>query len=526
MKQDNEFDELARRKLEERTFPYDEANWLEVQRALEAERRRRRGMYWSLAAGLLLLVGVGTWWRAANSSADPAPAEVANTATTPEVTVAPAEQATQATTNAPEPMATPPPATTERPATVQQPRVTSNAAPVEQKNTKPASRKRTSSSSPRTQTANTPAAANAGMQFPASSSGEPEPPPVKPTPLTIANTATTEPSGGTITPVDTATPGPEPDPILVVSTVTPQDTAPITNTGVPDPVVATTTTPKDSTLATASTPQDSAVTPPALPPSTPILPPKPWEITALGGLLTSTSTYTGGTSAIWGESLTGERSTGFGLEVMHLDRHFGYGTGLHYTSYSEHISSPDKYADVTSYQDAFFLTAVDTTVLAVTDTIFQQGQYYYVTTPITTTIFVLDQTVDTVITNMRVQQAKEHVNSLSYLEVPLLLDAHTGKGHWSFGVRGGPTIGLLTGKRGSLPDNVLDGFVDYADQSFRSYALGYVARAYMRYGFCSAWSVGIEPTIRGHFTDAYENYGLTRRSSGFGAMLSLSYKLR
>ena len=60
MKHENEFDELARRKLEERTFPYDEANWLAVQRALEAERRRRRGIYWSLAAGLLLLVGVGT----------------------------------------------------------------------------------------------------------------------------------------------------------------------------------------------------------------------------------------------------------------------------------------------------------------------------------------------------------------------------------------------------------------------------------------------------------------------------------
>ncbi len=210
---------------------------------------------------------------------------------------------------------------------------------------------------------------------------------------------------------------------------------------------------------------------------------------------------------------------------MHMDRHFGYGTGLHYTSYSERISSPDKYADVTSYEDVFFLTAVDTTVLAITDTIFQQGQYYYVTTPITTTIFVLDQTVDTVITNMRVQQAQEHVNTLSYLEIPLLLDAHAGKGHWSFGLRGGPTIGLLTGKRGSLPDNVLDGFVDYADQPFRSYALGYVARAYVRYGFCTAWSVGIEPTIRGHLTDAYRDYGFARRSSGFGAMLSLSYRL-
>ncbi len=526
MKHENEFDELARRKLEERTFPYDEANWLAVQRALEAERRRRRGIYWSLAAGLLLLVSVGTWWRAANNTATPATTEVANTTATPEVNAIPEAPTAESTTNAPEAPDSLSVKANDQPLTPQRTSANVIDAPVEEK-TKKGSIKRTPAASAHTSTASTPAPTKADVQQPKPGAQHVEPPVIDAEPATPLNAVTTEPSGGNSTPANTPPLEPEPTPSIAATTgtLTPQGTDSTTATVVQEPTVADTSATQDSTFATASSPQDPAAAAPTLPPSAPILPPKPWEITALSGLLTSTSNYSGGTSAIWGEGLTGERTTGFGLEVMHMDRHFGYGTGLHYTNYSERINSPDKYADVTSYQDVFFLTPVDTTVLAITDTIFQQGQYYYVTTPITTTIFVLDQTVDTVITNMRVQQAKEHVNTLSYLEVPLLFDAHTGKGHWSFGVRGGPTIGLLTGKRGSLPDNVLDGFVDYADQPFRSYALGYVARAYVRYGFCTAWSVGIEPTIRGHLTDAYQDYGLTRRSSGFGAMLSLSYRL-
>ena len=525
MKQDNEFDELARRKLEERTLPYDEANWLAVQRTLDAERRRRRGLYWSLAAGLLLLVAVGAWWRAANNFASPANTAIANTAVMPEVKAAPVVPAAATTTNAPEPIVTSSVETSDQAATAQQSSRTATDIPTAE-TVKHGSHTRTPSSSTDASTANTPTTAKPGVQQPTPTTQNAEPPVIKAEPDMPANTPTTEPSVGNAPPANTSPPEPGPTPSIVAAgTSTPQGTDPTNTAGVEEPAVADTTAAQDSTLATASAPQDTVAAAPTPPPSAPLLPPKPWEISALGGPLTSASTYSGGTSAVWSEDLAGERSTAFGLEVMHLGRNFGYGTGLHYTTYAERISSPDKYADVTSYQDVFFLSPVDTTILAITDTIFQQGQYYYVTTPITTTIFVLDQTIDTLITNMRVQHAQQHVNSLSYLEVPLLLDAHTGKGHWSFGVRGGPTVGLLTGKRGSLPDNALDGFVDYADQPFRSYALGYVARAYVRYGFCAAWSVGIEPTIRGHLTDAYQDHGLTRRSSGFGAMLSVSYRL-
>jgi hypothetical protein len=70
MKQTNEFDDLARRKLEERAFPMEAAHWEDMQRLLALEQRKRRGFYWPLAAGLLLLVGTGLWWQLAQ---EPAP---------------------------------------------------------------------------------------------------------------------------------------------------------------------------------------------------------------------------------------------------------------------------------------------------------------------------------------------------------------------------------------------------------------------------------------------------------------------
>ena len=39
MNLNNEFDELARRKLQEQAFPFEEANWSEMQKSLNAEKR-------------------------------------------------------------------------------------------------------------------------------------------------------------------------------------------------------------------------------------------------------------------------------------------------------------------------------------------------------------------------------------------------------------------------------------------------------------------------------------------------------
>ncbi|MEX1132537.1 MAG: hypothetical protein WEC15_04865, partial [Flavobacteriales bacterium] len=117
-------------------------------------------------------------------------------------------------------------------------------------------------------------------------------------------------------------------------------------------------------------------------------------------------------------------------------------------------------------------------------------------------------------------------NRVSYVEIPLLLDAHLMQGRWSVGLRGGPTLGILTGRRGALPNSSNDGYTEFSDQAFRELMLGYTARAYIRYRWNAAWSIGLEPAIRGQLINSLDNGPLDRRSSAFGGMLSLSYRLR
>jgi len=504
MKQTNEFDDLARRKLEERSFPLEAAHWADMERLLAQERRKRRGFYWPLAAGLLLLLGTGLWWQLAQEPTT-APMTQVNEV---KVTAPATEEAAPGTVTAPAPATSIAPTTTTEATTA-----TPAAAELRPVATPSEDAPRSTPATPkRNTTAPAPSPKTTGKPVAPTSAPAPSEP-------TIAPTA--NPVGPNVPLADVvATP-------VIAPAIEPAATPPpMEPTAQADPA----SEPQDSTKAEppvvgATEPQDTGTTASVEPPIAPVVR-SPWELTALGGTLLSTSTYSGGTSASWSEALTGQHAPAFGLEAMRMGRHFGIGTGLHYSTYAERYAQDALYATATNYNDVFFLTPVDTTVLVVTDTIVQGGQVYYVTTPFTLTINVLDQTIDTVYTTVQTQQARDQVNTLSYLEVPLLLDAHTVKGRWHFGVRGGPTIGLLTGRRGSVPDSQMDGLTDYADQPFRSYAFGYVARAYVRFRFCTAWSVGLEPTIRGHFTDAYSDYTMSRRSSGLGAVLSLSYQLR
>src|SRR5690606_36266739 len=57
MKDHNDFDELARRKLEERRFSFDEAGWLEVEKQLDKKGGKRLG--WWLIPALALLLPIG-----------------------------------------------------------------------------------------------------------------------------------------------------------------------------------------------------------------------------------------------------------------------------------------------------------------------------------------------------------------------------------------------------------------------------------------------------------------------------------
>jgi hypothetical protein len=506
MKQTNEFDDLARRKLEERAFPMEAAHWEDMQRLLALEQRKRRGFYWPLAAGLLLLVGTGLWWQLAQEPAPDVISEVndVKAADPAELVTAPAAT----TTPAPLPVIKAEPSVSRHSA----PAATTPAAP----DTRPVAP--ITEPSPRNATRDgqrsTPRRSNEPVVAPTlavAASGEPG----RPAPAEAIAPPVVPSEGPTVPPVVVVAPSMEPSPPIVLAEPTAQGaptagTADSTKTAPPLPIAANL---KDTS---STTPPEPLVAP---------VKPGSWDITLLGGTLLSTSTYSGGTSAAWSEALTGQHAPAFGLEAMRMGRHFGFGTGLHYTTYAERYMQEAQFATATNYNDVFFLTPVDTTVLIVTDTVFQGGQVLYVTAPFTITINVLDQTIDTVTTTVQTQQARDQVNSLSYLEVPLLGDVHSAKGKWQFGVRGGPTIGLLTGRRGAVPDSQMDGLTDYADQPFRSYGFGYVARAYVRFSFCTAWSVGIEPMLRGHFTDAYEDYTLSRRSAGLGAMLSLSYRL-
>ena len=62
MNLNNEFDELARRKLQEQAFPFEEANWSEMQKSLNGGRKRRAGGFWILGSAAVLLVGISSWW--------------------------------------------------------------------------------------------------------------------------------------------------------------------------------------------------------------------------------------------------------------------------------------------------------------------------------------------------------------------------------------------------------------------------------------------------------------------------------
>ena len=61
MSLNEEFDELARRKLEERAFPFQEADWQDAHARIDAQRDGRGRAAWILSAGLLLLMGGALW---------------------------------------------------------------------------------------------------------------------------------------------------------------------------------------------------------------------------------------------------------------------------------------------------------------------------------------------------------------------------------------------------------------------------------------------------------------------------------
>ncbi|MEO8734275.1 MAG: hypothetical protein ABI373_08085, partial [Flavobacteriales bacterium] len=299
-------------------------------------------------------------------------------------------------------------------------------------------------------------------------------------------------------------------------------------TGSDEPPVLDTNAPTDSAYAplwavSNETINAAPLAPQAAPPLVPVS--SPWEISVLGGSFTSKTDYSGNNSAEWTGDISSEHSISVGAEFVHMGRNIGIGAGLHYGSYAERLRSNAIDMTSTSTANYWYLLPVDTTFLFITDTLPGQPPTY-TGTSLDTTVNVLTQGTNTVTSTQRLREAREQVNRVNYLEVPLLIDVHLLQGRWSFGVRGGPTLGLLTGRRGSVPSADNEGYVEFVDMPFREFILGYTARAYVRYRFNAAWSVGIEPAIRGQLMNSLGSGDLARRASSKGVLLSLSYWLR
>lgn len=546
MNLDNEFDELARHKLQEQTFPFEEAHWLQAEQVIAAQHGRKRRGFWWLGAAALLVVSTALW----SIQRGPEPTEaVAYTGTvTGASTTATTKRNADNTAVRPSTPSSSAPSTTSRPA---------STAPIHQSRERhmssgqdPVGITHRSARSRASVITTPPPVVTTSIPVDHERTGSPEPSNSTVVPVVWTNAGSplatrTAPTDSTI-PVTTvhdlgtpATQGDHTDPTLTTTATSSTSVAALEATTTADPleVIHTTSTPSEDTLigveqgpaiaTAATTPHDSTLATPTVPviPSI-IAEHAPWEISVLGGAFSSGSTYRGGNSAGWSGDRARLVEPVFGAELMHRGRNFGLGVGLHYGTYADRlrVDAIDR-TDMARWS-FWYLAPVDTTILLITDTTVQGGEVVYEGVNVNTTVHVLRQGADSARTTTRVRNARDLVIRTSYLEVPLLLDAHLVQGRWSVGLRGGPTVGLLTGRAGSIPNNTDDGYTELADQAYRKVVFGWTARAYLRYRFNAAWSVGMEPAMRGLFSNSLGSGDVQRRSSAFGGWISLSYRLR
>lgn len=284
---------------------------------------------------------------------------------------------------------------------------------------------------------------------------------------------------------------------------------------------------KDTASATIETPNDTATASPELPPTPPIVDPRsPLEIAFHGGTFFSNSNYSGAVTEDWDHSTESTRTFGGGVELMRMGRNIGIGGGLHYSVYADRLNTDEALRSLEEQYQYWFLDPVDTTILFITDTIIVDGVVQYVGESINTTINVIDVGTGTQVVTTRLRDARQQVNRTSYLEIPLLIDLHLTQGRWNFGLRGGPSIGLLSFRRGAIPGSGDAGYIDLSDQQFRSLIWGYNARAYIRYGICPGWTIGAGPMIKGQLSNGFENEELMRRSSAIGGVIGISYRFK
>ncbi|MCC6936808.1 MAG: hypothetical protein IT226_01175 [Flavobacteriales bacterium] len=560
MNTNNEFDELARRKLAERDFPFQEAHWLEAQQAIAAQGNTRKGgAWWYVAGGIAVIVAAWMLWPVNGPIAQHTGKAVVVSERNEGKSVAPQQvneevneaRMSNSTVENSEPLHT---------------EVEPSVATAPVPKVAPTAIAKASNATPRVREVQSGSIPTTGPGVGISTDGSAVPTthvavaPTTPTGVhvdpepSIAIAATTDPVDHTADAIDaslTPTAGEGADvTVQEPAVVTP---APTDNTdpsvkpedasakgddigsrsaddaivaqpnldptpAASDPVIAA-----DPITADNTTPQDSAATvvEPLLAPAPIIYPRAPWEIGVLGGIFNTPSTYTGGESATWStDALT---TAAFGAEWMHMGRNIGLGVGVHYGSFADRLHTPEVNRSTLTTNPFWYLSPIDTTILIVTG--YDSTSNTYIGHNVNVTVNVLRLGLDSTITSVRVRDARQRINRTSYIEVPFLMDAHLVQGRWSFGVRGGPSIGLRTQRQGSVPSNEDEAYVEFDDVTTRSWVIGWSARAYVRYRFNAAWSVGIEPAVRGQFMDSFDQNSVTRRSMAFGGMISVSYRL-
>jgi len=247
---------------------------------------------------------------------------------------------------------------------------------------------------------------------------------------------------------------------------------------------------------------------------------RPWEITLWGGLFNTLTTYSGSRTEAWASDHRGLGAAGAGVELMHHGAHFGIGAGLHFSTYAERMDARELADTHTALVDHYSTQAIDTSLMVANGTVWINGQQYWATQQVDTVILVLVTTTTEETTTTVRRNALARQNRTSWLEIPLLLDAHTAMGRWSFGLRGGPTLGIVQGRRGLLPTT--NGYTDLRDEAFRELVLGWTAQGYVRYRITSAWSVGFGPAARGQLLNSLNSDDLVRRSMAWGGTLGIS----
>lgn len=514
----NDFDERARRKLAEREHAFDESAWQALRPELDALRDRKRRRRFVLWFTLLASMGVAGWLLAPKNAIPPV-AERRTSSERPSAVVSENE--------VPSPTVTSPTSTKE-------PSIAQPASPSPPK----AEPEPLSTAEPESATEKRP------HEKPAQARAR-----TRSRDLATENTAIVQ---AALSPMTTTPPDPDTefttknddlrDHTMDVASTSAKDSAEVTakaeevTVGTPMPSTATeaisATVPVDTASHTLATTRDTlqyviAVDSTFIADSAAAaVPPRPrsrLELSVWGGPFNTSTRYTGDRTTDWASTITKAGSIAFGAEMMHQGEHFGLGAGLHYTSYVEQLNAESLKDEVRTTVTTYQLDGIDTTVLVVNGTVWIGGQQYYMTQMLDTTIYVLvGSDSEVVSTNMR-RNALARSNRTSYLEIPLLFEAHIRRGHWGFALRGGPTLGIVQGRRGVLPTS--SGYTDLTDEAFSELVLGYTIQGHIRYHFGEAWSLGIGPALRGQLSNTLQSDQLRRRANATGAVITVVYRL-